>query len=209
MAGWYAGGEGDIGARPVAEYRGPACVTGAMTVSLLCSGLRRKGLFLLILLPALLLSACGYHLVGHGEGRGAIPENVHSLSIVAEGEGNQLLTGLRERLSSAELTVDLNLKNLTEAPNHARLIVQVAPASFSPSAFDAAGIASQYRMVYRGALTLDHNGKTIWQSGNLVEQGEVYVTGDPTSIEASREQLLRGLRKQWLQTAVSRLRSGF
>ncbi|MDX8406883.1 MAG: adenosylmethionine-8-amino-7-oxononanoate aminotransferase [Mariprofundaceae bacterium] len=179
-----------------------------MSTFLLCCS-RGKALLPLSLLSALLLSACGYHLVGHGEGRGAIPEAVHSLSLVADSEGKQLLPGLRERLGSAALAVSLDPQDSLEAPDHARLIVQVSPASFTPSAFDASGIASQYRMVYAGSMTLEHNGRTIWQSGRLVEQGEVYVTGDPASIEASRAQLLRGLRKQWLQTAVSRLRSGF
>jgi len=160
-------------------------------------------------LVAMMLASCGYHLVGHGDGAGVIPADVQSLNIISHDEGNLLLPALREQLATDTLTVTGNAKTVHESAHHARLILQVNPISFTPSAYDASGIAIQYRMVYSGSLILEREGTAIWQSGAFSAQGEVYVTGDPTSIEASRQQLLTGLRKQWLRTAVGRLRSGF
>ncbi len=162
----------------------------------------------LLWLTALLLSACGYHLVGHGDGPGAIPADVQRLALVARGEeGRQLLPGLRRELAADDLHISIGGRRADAAD--AFLIVRMQPVRFTPSAYDAAGIASQYRMLYSGSLMLERQGRTIWKSGSISEQGEVYVTGAPASIEASRQQLLRGLRKQWLRTAVGRLRSGF
>ncbi len=163
----------------------------------------------LCMIAMLLLAGCGYHLVGHGDGGGVIPAGVHSLNIVARGEGEQLLSDLQGRLNSDQLTVSINSRDSDKGSGYARLIVQISLVRFTPSAYDASGIASQYRMVYAGSISLEQNGQVIWQSGKLAEQGDVYVSGDPASIEASRRELLRGLRKQWLQTAVSRLNSGF
>jgi len=92
---------------------------------------------------------------------------------------------------------------------HANLLVTIFPLGFNPSAYDAAGVATQYRMVYSGSLSLERGSGAIWQSGVMQRQGDVYVTGGPTSIEASRQRLLDDLREQWLQDALGRLRSGF
>jgi len=162
-----------------------------------------------LLLAAMALTSCGYHLVGHGDGAGVIPADVQALNIISSGEGEFLLPELREELATDALAVSANAKEATQGAHQARLIVLVNPASYTPSAYDVSGIATQYRMVYSGSMTLVREGAAVWQSGLFSEQGEVYVTGDPTSIEASRQQLLTGLRKQWLRTAISRLRSGF
>jgi len=58
-------------------------------------------------------------------------------------------------------------------------------------------------------VAITRQGETIWQSGNIQRRGDVFVTGGPTIIEASRERLLKDLSRQWLNDAVSRLRSGF
>jgi len=163
----------------------------------------------------LLLSSCGYHLVGHGDGRGVIPADVSRLIVAAQGdEGGKQLAAFRDALQTKSLSVDVRSVSDREtqgadSPQDAILIIQANPASFTPSAFDASGVASQYRMIYSGQLSLFRQGRSIWQSGHISERGEVYVTADPTSIEASRQQLLRNLRKQWRQTALGRMRSGF
>jgi len=164
-------------------------------------------------IAALLLGGCGYHLVGHSDGKGVIPEDVSRLILMSQGGEGELQTlALRDGLQTDHLAVMIQPGHGALADDgiqDARLLVQISPVRFSASAFDATGVASQYRMVYEGRLSLLHHGETIWQSGNLSEQGEVYVTTDPTSIEASRQQLLRNLRKQWLRTALGRIRSGF
>jgi outer membrane lipopolysaccharide assembly protein LptE/RlpB len=162
-----------------------------------------------ILLPVLmLLTSCGYHLVGQGGGVGVVPADVRTLSIVDSGGAQQMLSPLRQRLSSESFSL-IEHDNIADEEHHARLRLQISPVAFNPSAYDVAGVAIQYRMVLSGSLRLDRGGKVIWQSGTIQRWGDVFVAGDPTSIEASRERLLRDLRKQWLQDAIGRLRSGF
>lgn len=162
-----------------------------------------------ILLPVLmLLTSCGYHLVGQGGGVGVIPADVRTLSIVGSGDAQQVLSPLRQRLVSESYSL-IEHDDITDEEHHATLRLQLSPPSYNPSAYDVAGVAIQYRMVFSGSLQVDRMGEIIWQSGTIQQWGDVFVAGDPTSIEASRERLLRDLRKQWLQDAMGRLRSGF
>ncbi len=164
-----------------------------------------KNLFLPVLM---LLTSCGYHLVGHGNDVGAIPADVRTLSVVASGESQQILTLLRRHLNSESYSL-IEHGDSTDEEHHALLRLQVYPVSFNPSAYDVAGVAVQYRMVLSGSLQVERMGEIIWQSGPIQRLGDIFVAGDPTSIEASRERLIRDLRKQWLQDAMGRLRSGF
>ena len=152
--------------------------------------------------------AAGYHLVGHGDGMKVIPADVRTLSIVGSGDTEQLLASLRQRLKSDSYSL-IEHDDVADQEHHATLRLHVSPAAYNPSAYDAAGVAIQYTMLLSGSLQLDQKGEILWQSGTIQRQGDVYVAGDPSSIEASRERLLRDLRKQWLQDAIGRLRSGF
>lgn len=163
---------------------------------------------LFALAACLLLASCGYHLVGQGGGSGAIPADVRTVSITVSGGDQKIMPQLRQRLDSSHYVV-INRNDVTDAESHAVIRVTIAPVRFVPSAYDAAGVANQYSMVFSGSLAVERKGETIWQSGTIQQQGNVYVSGGPTSIEASRERLLKDLRKQWLQDAVGRLRSGF
>ena len=162
----------------------------------------------LALAACALLTSCGYHLVGHGGGSGAIPADVQTVSISVSSNDPKVASQLRRRLTSAHYAV-IDAKNITAPGSHAVIRVNLAPVSFAPSAYDASGVASQYGMVFSGSLAVDRNGKTIWQSGTIQAQGSVYVSGGPASIEASRNRLLQDLRQDWIQDAVGRLRSGF
>lgn len=162
-----------------------------------------------LFLPALmLLTSCGYHLVGQSGGTGAIPADVRTLSVVGSGEAQQMLTPLRQRLNSTRYSL-IDHESIADQEHHATVRLHVSPVAFNPSAYDAAGVAIQYSMVFSGSLQVERMDKVIWQSGTIQQLGDVYVTGGPTSIEASRQRLLRDLRKQWLQDAMGRLRSGF
>lgn len=167
----------------------------------------------LAMLLLCLLSSCGYHLVGHGDGAGsAVPADVTLLGLAGNAKPG-LLNSVRLRLQSDHYAiVDGNgvEANKTEnEDNFAMLYINIAPLVFTPSTYDAAGLATQYRMVFSGSLLIERQGKTIWQSGLIQRQGDVFVSAEPTSIEASRVRLLRDLRKQWLSDAVGRIRSGF
>jgi len=169
----------------------------------------RKLLLPSLMTTALLLSACGYHLVGHGDSEGAITADVKTVSLIVRGESDRLfLANLKQRLSSDKYAL-IEPRDVVDQQGHANLNVSIAPLRFTPSAYDAAGVATQYHMTFSGSLTVERDGKSSWQSGLIQTQGEVYVAGGPTSIEASRERMLKDLRKQWLQDALGRVRSGF
>jgi len=173
---------------------------------------------LMVLLLALPLHGCGYHLVGHGDSSsGAIPADVQMLVLAGNAPAG-LLMQLRQRLHSNHYAIvdahDVDVRHGEEEQTAqkalvATLQVNIAPLAFTPSTFDGAGIATQYRMIFSGSLLLERQGETIWQSGLIQRQGDVFVSAEPTSIEASRQRLLVDLRKQWLSDAAGRLRSGF
>lgn len=157
----------------------------------------------------LLLNGCGYHLVGHGDGEGAIPADVATLSLIVAGSPDRMLEQmLRQRLNTDKYAL-INQQAVIDQQNHANLRIILSPVSYIPSAYDVAGVATQYRMTLSGSLILLRQGKSVWKSGLIQRQGDVYVTGGPTSIEASRERLLEDLRKLWVSDAIGRLRSGF
>jgi len=153
-------------------------------------------------MAAMLLSACGYHLVGHGDGTGAIPADVHSIALISNDAAREALPLMRDRLQQAGYDL------AAERPE-ATLRLMLQPESFAPSAYDRAGVATQYRMAIAGTLVLEQDGAVIWQSGNLAVQDEIYVTAGPASIEASRQRLGEQLRNTWVREAWSRLQSGF
>jgi len=158
----------------------------------------------------LLLTSCGYHLVGSGGGAGAIPADVQTVAIIGNADA-PVLSMLRQRLSSEHYRLIDGLEGaaIADMTHHALLHVQISPLAFVPSAYDVAGIATQYQMIFAGTLMLEQDGKTLWQSGPIQRQGDVYVTGGPTSIDASRTRLLNDLQQQWVSDAVGRISSGF
>jgi len=159
------------------------------------------------ILTLLLLTSCGYHLLGHGGGPGSVPADVHTVTIIGNAD-TRVLSMLRQSLSSEHYQlVDGGV--VTNMAHHALLDVRISPLSFAPSAYDVLGVATQYKMILTGTLTLEQHGKTLWQSGPIQERGNVYVNGGPASIDASRARLLHNLEKQWVSDAVGRLRSGF
>lgn len=161
-----------------------------------------------MMLFLLSLSSCGYHLVGHGGDAGAIPADVKTVNIVVQGDSQSLLSSFRQALASESFALT-DSDDVEDAASHAVLRVTVMPLVFVPSAYDIAGVATQYRMTYSGSLLVQRDSELLWQSGRVQRAGNVYVSGGPASIEASRERLLRDLRQQWFTDALGRLRSGF
>lgn len=161
---------------------------------------------LLIAALALLISSCGYHLVGQGDGQGAIPENVESIAMQARDEvARPLAEGLRRQLETG------NRYHFVKAKRDADVEIWIEKASeaFVPSAYDSTGIASQYRMTLSAGVVIHRDGKVIWESGLISIAGDVNVAGGPAGIEASRQRIRRDLQKEWVYSAVGRIRSGF
>jgi len=157
----------------------------------------------LLLFAVLILTACGYHLAGHG--RGVIPADVRVLEVSGTTKpGDELLFLWRRyvrshavgfTVASSGADAELRLDHVTE--------------SFSPVTFDAAGVATSYRMRLAAEISLWRRGKLVWSSGSIAVTGDVFAVGGPASITASRDRLRRDLNRKWIQEAWMRLASGF
>jgi len=166
----------------------------------------------LFVATALLLTSCGYHLVGHGDSAGVIPADVKTVSLQAtNAAANSLLPELRRRFSSrgSEEYTLVDVDKVEDPEAHAAVRLEQASEQFVPSAYDAAGEATQYRLTISGNIRIYRSGKLLWESGAISESGDVFVTGGPIGAEASRSRIQRDLRSQWATRAWSRLSSGF
>jgi len=161
----------------------------------------------MLLAGLLMLASCGYHLVGHGNGSGAIPADIKTVSISGNADAT-LLSQFRQRLHSEQFVI-IDADSVTDRSRHASVVINMSPLVFTPSTFDANGAATQYRMMMAGSISIEQDNDTLWQSGLIQRQGDVFVTGGPTSIEASRQRLQDDLSKQWLNDAIGRIHSGF
>ncbi len=160
---------------------------------------------------ALLLTSCGYHLVGQGDGS-VIPKDVTSarLTTNAGEQGKILLAELQQLWTQYDSLPPLENDTITEETVVLR-IEQVAQ-TFSPITFDAAGLALQYQLSVSGVLNLYQQDGLLWSSGVVSVRGQVFGeagSNNPSTIEAERETLAEQLHKQWAQDAMARLQSGF
>lgn len=161
-----------------------------------------------VLLAVSILVSCGYHLAGHGDGRGAIPADVRTLSIQAAPASKAFVPLLRQRILTDPHGYSV-LDMPTDPARHAVLRMTHKPERMVPVAYDAAGIATQYRLAVSGEITVLREGKLVWKSGMVTVQGDVFTTGGPASIEASRRRLADDLRDEWIRNVWARLRAGF
>jgi len=163
-----------------------------------------RGLLTTLML-ALALSACGYHLVGQGDGTGAIP--VDASQIVVVGNTGKLLTLFRQKLKQSS---DVPVVNMKEAMDNAvQIRMEHASENMTVSAFNASGIANQYKVTVSASLRMLQSGKELWKSEVISTSGDVFATGGAVAIEAQKERVLQDLRDEWAQKALGRLRSGF
>ncbi|PCH53891.1 MAG: hypothetical protein COC22_01425 [Flavobacteriaceae bacterium] len=167
-----------------------------------------RGLLTALML-AMGLSACGYHLVGQGGDSGVIPED--ATQIVVVGNAGKLFTVFRQKLAQ---TVDVPVVRAKDAiddgtGNSIEVRMENFSESMTASAFDASGIANQYRVTISASLRVLQSGKELWASEAMSVSGDVFVTGGAVAIEAHKERVSESLRDEWVQKALGRLRSGF
>ncbi len=159
---------------------------------------------------ALLLTSCGYHMVGQADSGGAIPEDVTTVSIQGlGGAAETLLPELKRQFAGNNRYQMIAVEDVTDAQAHAVLRIEQAAETFVPSAYDQSGIATQYRMTISGNVRIYREGKLIWETGVVSESGDVYVAGGPTGIESSRKKIQENLRKAWIFAVWGRINSGF
>lgn len=169
-----------------------------------------KGL-LTVLILMLTLSACGYHLVGQGESSGVIPKNASQIMVVATPNTGKLLTMFRQKLaqSSDVPVVDMNEAKDAVTDNSIEIRMEHVSEAMTASAFDASGIANQYRLTISASLRVLQSGKKLWESEVIRTSGNVFAAGGVVAIKAQKERVLQDLREEWVQKALGSLRSGF
>lgn len=159
---------------------------------------------------ALLLSSCGYHLVGHGDGSGVIPEDVMTLSVEASGVASQQMAVLLKRqLSASDHYKVVSPDEVIDEQAHAVMRIEQASETFVPSAYDQSGLATQYRMTIQANVRLFRQGEKLWESGVISKYDDVFVAGGPAGIESSRKRSREDLQKEWLHAVWGRINSGF
>jgi outer membrane lipopolysaccharide assembly protein LptE/RlpB len=159
---------------------------------------------------AMALSSCGYHLVGQGDGTGAIPEDVTTISVQVAGEVSQgFLAALKRQFSRSGHYKLIAVEAVVDEQSHAEIRIKNMSESFVPSAYDLSGLATQYRMTFSGNIHLYRANSLLWESGTISMVGDVFVTGGPTGTESSRQRIRDDLQKEWIITAWGRINSGF
>lgn len=153
------------------------------------------------------LNACGYHLVGQGKGSGVIPKDASQVVVVATANAGKLLTVFRQKLAQSG---DIPVVNMNEAMDDAIVIrMEHVSETMTGSAFDASGLANQYRVTVSASLRVLKSGKELWKSESINTSGDVFATGGAVAIEAQKQRVSQALRDEWAQKALGRLRSGF
>jgi outer membrane lipopolysaccharide assembly protein LptE/RlpB len=166
----------------------------------------------LLVITSLMLVSCGYHLMDRSDGAGVIPADVKTVSLQATNETAETLMPQLKRhfLTKSDKGYELVDVGKTQDPEaHAAIRLEQASERFVPSAYDTTGVATQYRLIISGNIRIYRSGKLLWESGAISESGDVFVTGGPVGVEASRSRIQRDLRKQWATRAWKRLSSGF
>jgi len=156
------------------------------------------------LLPLLLLAACGYHLVGQGDGAGLIQKN----EVVYAQADSAVTQTLRDDLAK-ELERRGYIISADSSIAAVSLHIRQASEQLSPSAYDASGLAVQYRLTLRASAVLWRDGVEVWRADAITVQGDVFASGGPTDIEAQQASVSQQLHKAWGRRCMAQLQSGF
>jgi len=162
----------------------------------------RHTLYLALLL---LMTACGYHLVGQGKAT-VIPDGVTSARLTSMDAEQVLLPELMQRWQQDD---NLPMLKAGAGETHVTLRIEQLTESFLPIAFDASGLAIQYRLQLQAWLKMYQLDSLIWTSGTVVVSANVFGVDNPSVVEAERLKLAKVLRQKWAKEAMNRLKSGF
>ncbi len=160
---------------------------------------------LAVLTLCLLLSSCGYHLMGMG--RGMVPADVEVVRIMGAGDNDRFLSKWQAYVrDNASYNV---ISAAAEGEADAELHTGRLSESLTPITYDAIGIVSVERMTLSGEVSLWRNDERIWSSGVISAFEDVDVSGGPTSIKSAKVRIRSDLETQWIQQAWLKLSSGF
>ncbi len=172
--------------------------------------MRRSGL--LILLPLVLLSGCGYHTAGHAV---QLPENVKTIAVPAF--KNETLTYHIEQMLTASVVREFTtathyrVLNGDDSDADATLRGTVLSTSASPLTYDTAtGRAASVLVVVSMRVTLtDRNGKLLYQNPAYLFREQYEVSQDLASFFEEDTPAFRRLSQDFARTLVSNILEGF
>lgn len=160
---------------------------------------------LLVLSLCLLLSACGYHLMGMG--RGVVPADVEIVRNMDAGNDTRFISEwmgyVRDHATYTVVSAD------SDQQAGAELHVSKLTESLAPITYDANGIVTVDRMTLSGEISLWRDGERIWNSGTISAYEDVDVSGGPTAIESAKTRIRSDVETQWMRQAWLKLSSGF
>jgi len=160
------------------------------------------------LLFTLLLSGCGYHLVGQGDSS-VIPNGVQSAWLEAKGSAQAQTLRLELAALWQENKYLPALDNVKPSKMHVTIRLEQVREIFSPIGFDASGLAVQYRLSISATLRMYQENSLIWQARGILVSADVFAGDDPSVIESERGRLTKQLQTSWARAALARLQSGF
>lgn len=164
------------------------------------------------LLPLLLLTGCGYALVGHNV---SLPSGVHSVEVPAF-VNKTTRVGLEQLVtqSVADEMVSRGRLKLVTSPNDADAILRGSIDSFGifPIAFNQQGRATQYQVSITANIELvDHRNedKTIWKNDQyrFAENYQIDVTSTNAFDQETRA--ITAIAQRFAETLVTNLLEGF
>jgi len=153
----------------------------------------------------LLLSSCGYHMMG--KGNGVVPEDVQLVRIIGAGGHDRFLEKMQTYLlGNASYNV---VSAADEVMADTEIHIGRLAESMSPISFDANGITTVERMTLSGDISLWRNNERIWTGGSVSVYEDVNVSSGPAAIESTKRRIRSDLESQWIRQAWLKLSSDF
>jgi outer membrane lipopolysaccharide assembly protein LptE/RlpB len=150
----------------------------------------------LLILLALLLSACGYHFPGGGS---SLPPHIKTIAVPVFGNQTQEV-GVENDFTNQvvfEFTRSGILKVLAP-PADATLKGKIQAILVSPVAYSAQVVATERRVTLRLSVSLVETatGKVLWQDGSMVDTEVFPVAADALSTETARREAIRRIAER-------------
>jgi outer membrane lipopolysaccharide assembly protein LptE/RlpB len=174
-----------------------------------------RRLFTALVLVALSLGGCGYHLAGSGGKIVVIPEDTQAIVVRTSGADAAMLAQSLMTLMQAgsDYTVLRAGDPKAQGVNAVELDIENVSSQFVPTAYDRNGYAIQYRLSLSGSVRLVKGDTVLWNSGPITASTDIYVqgAGGAGALQASlsQDRAKRDMRDEWARKAWEALTSGF
>lgn len=162
-----------------------------------------------VLLPALLLSGCGYQLVGQTR---SLPADIHTVAVLPF-KNNSEKPGLDRTLTDAVKQAFINDGRLKLAgPASANLVVRADILSYvlQPVSFNASDVVNDYRLHLVAEVTVrDQVHKKLWLKQRLSTETDFKVSSNVASSDQAETDATRQGSQDFAQQFLSLVMEGF